>query len=187
MFADGTESIFLADMSGDGLTDLVRVRNGEVCYWPNLGYGRFGAKVTMDNAPVRPSGPLRRPPRPAGGHRRLRHRRHHLFRRQLASTCTSTSRATAGATRRVLSHFPAVDNAHRPPSLDLLGNGTACLVWSSPLPGDARRPMRYIDLMGGQKPHLLVRVATTWAPRRVVTTRRRPNSTCRTSSRARPG
>ena len=28
VFADGTESIFLADMSGDGLTDLVRVRHG---------------------------------------------------------------------------------------------------------------------------------------------------------------
>ena len=51
VFADGTESIYLADLSGDGLTDIVRVRNGEVCYWPNLGYGRFGAKVTMDNAP----------------------------------------------------------------------------------------------------------------------------------------
>ena len=38
-------------MTGDGLTDIVRIRNGEVCYWPNLGYGRFGAKVTMDNAP----------------------------------------------------------------------------------------------------------------------------------------
>ena len=45
VFADGTQSIYLADMSGDGLTDLVRIRNGEVCYWPNLGYGRFGAKV----------------------------------------------------------------------------------------------------------------------------------------------
>ena len=41
-----------ADLSGDGLTDIVRVRNGEVCYWPNLGYGHFGAKVTMDNAPL---------------------------------------------------------------------------------------------------------------------------------------
>ena len=38
-------------MSGDGLTDIVRVRNGEVCYWPSTGYGRFGAKVTMDGAP----------------------------------------------------------------------------------------------------------------------------------------
>ena len=52
VFADGTESVFLADLSGDGLTDLVRIRNGEVCYWPNLGYGRFGAKVTMDHSPL---------------------------------------------------------------------------------------------------------------------------------------
>jgi hypothetical protein len=51
VFADAGQSIYLADFSGDGLTDLVRVRNGEVCYWPNLGYGRFGAKVTMDRAP----------------------------------------------------------------------------------------------------------------------------------------
>ena len=50
-FADATQAIFLADLSGDGLTDIVRIRNGEVCYWPNLGYGRFGAKVTMDNSP----------------------------------------------------------------------------------------------------------------------------------------
>ncbi len=27
------------------------MRAGEVCYWPNLGYGRFGATVTMDGAP----------------------------------------------------------------------------------------------------------------------------------------
>jgi len=51
IFADSTQSIHLADMSGDGLTDIVRIRNGEVCYWPNLGYGRFGAKVTMDHSP----------------------------------------------------------------------------------------------------------------------------------------
>jgi len=51
VFADPAQSIYLADMSGDGLTDLVRIRNGEVCYWPNLGYGQFGAKVTMEDAP----------------------------------------------------------------------------------------------------------------------------------------
>jgi hypothetical protein len=51
VFADSTESVFLADLSGDGLTDLVRIRNGEVCYWPNLGYGHFGPKVTMDQSP----------------------------------------------------------------------------------------------------------------------------------------
>ncbi|MFF2416471.1 FG-GAP repeat domain-containing protein [Bacillus safensis] len=44
-------SVYLADMSDDGLTGLVRIRNGEVSYWSNLGYERFGDKVTMDNAP----------------------------------------------------------------------------------------------------------------------------------------
>ena len=51
VFADEAQSIHLADMSGDGLSDIVRIRNGEVSYWPNLGYGKFGAKVTMKDAP----------------------------------------------------------------------------------------------------------------------------------------
>jgi hypothetical protein len=49
VFADQEQSIFVADMSGDGLTDIVRVRNGEICYWANKGYGRFSAKVKMGN------------------------------------------------------------------------------------------------------------------------------------------
>src|SRR5262249_17575421 len=58
---------------------------------------------------------------------------------------------------RRLREFPQVDNLSAVLTTDLLGNGTACLVWFSPLPGHGRRPMRYIDLMGGQKPHLLVK------------------------------
>src|SRR5262249_42930812 len=156
IFADGTESIFTADLSGDGLTDLVRVRNGEVCYWPNRGYGRFGAKITMDNAP-------------GFDHPDLFDSR----RIQMAaidgsgtadivyiggnSVCLYFNQSGNGwGTARVLSHFPAVDSASRATVMDLLGNGTACLVWSSPLPGNAGRQLRYIDLMGGQKPHLLV-------------------------------
>ena len=188
VFADGTQSIYLADMSGDGLTDLVRIRNGEVCYWPNLGYGRFGAKVTMDNAP-RFDHPdqfdqNRAPP---GRHRRHRHHRPHLPRTATASRCTSTSPATAGARRSQLNVLPRADDIVSIAPTDLLGNGTACLVWSSPLPDDARRPMRYVDLMGGRKPHLLVEDRpTTSAPRPASTTRRRPSSTCGTSATARP-
>ncbi len=39
LFADGTQSAYLADMSGDGLSDLVRIRQGSVAVWPNLGHG----------------------------------------------------------------------------------------------------------------------------------------------------
>ena len=51
IFDEVHQTVFLSDMSGDGLTDIVRIRNGEICYWPNLGYGYFGRKVTMGNAP----------------------------------------------------------------------------------------------------------------------------------------
>jgi RHS repeat-associated protein len=159
VFADATQSIFVADMSGDGLTDLVRIRNGETCYWPNLGYGRFGAKVTMDNAPFLDA-PDRFDPR------RLR------LADSDGSGTTDIVYLAAGEVRlyfnqagnawsqaRVLPQVPPTDNLSSVTVVDLLGSGTACLVWSSPLPGAARRPMRYLDLMGGTKPHLLVAVS----------------------------
>ena len=37
----------LADMTGDGLRDIVLVHSGRIDYWPNLGYGRFGVRITM--------------------------------------------------------------------------------------------------------------------------------------------
>ena len=106
LFADGTESIYLADMSGDGLTDLVRIRNGEVCYWPNLGYGRFGARVTMDNSPWFDHPDLfdqrQHPPRRC---RWLGHDRHHLPPARAGDDSTATCQATPGATARS-SAFP---------------------------------------------------------------------------------
>lgn len=159
IFADGTDSIFLADMSGDGLSDIVRVRNGEVCYWPNLGYGRFGPKVSMDQAPWFETSEL------------FDGRRVQLADIDGSGTADIIYVASSGVhfyfnqsgnawgTRYTLSEFPSVESVSSARAVDLLGNGTACLVWSSPLPDNASRQMRYVDLMGGQKPHLLVRVA----------------------------
>ena len=48
-FAD--PRIRFADMTGDGLQDIVLISSGRVQYWPNMGYGRFGKKVNMTNAP----------------------------------------------------------------------------------------------------------------------------------------
>ena len=157
IFADSKESIFLADLSGDGLTDLVRIRNGEVCYWPNIGYGNFGAKVAMDNAPR-----FERPDLYDG--RRIR-----LADIDGSGTVDIIYFASGSiqlyfnqsgngwGSARVLSQFPAVDSLSTAAAMDLLGNGTACLVWSSRLSGSSSRSMRYIDLMGGEKPNLLVR------------------------------
>ncbi|WP_204043226.1 SpvB/TcaC N-terminal domain-containing protein [Acrocarpospora phusangensis] len=157
VFADATQGVYLADLSGDGLTDIVRIRNGEVCYWPNLGYGRFGAKVAMDNAPWfdQPDQFDHRRVRLAdidgSGTADLIYLHRDGVRLYFNQSGNSWSRP------RSLEAFPRVDDLAGIVPVDLLGNGTACLVWSSPLPGDARRPMRYVDLMGGRKPHLLVR------------------------------
>jgi RHS repeat-associated protein len=157
VFADGTQSIYLADMCGDGLSDLVRIGNGEVCYWPNLGYGRFGARVSMDNAPR-----FENPDQ-------FNQQRVHLADIDGSGTSDIIFLGRDGVRLYFnqsgnrwsdpyrLRPFPSVDNLASVTAVDLLGNGTACLVWSSSLPADARRPMHYIDLMGGQKPHLLIR------------------------------
>ena len=157
VFADGTQSIYLADMCGDGLTDLVRVRNGEVCYWSNLGHGRFGVKVTMDNAPWfdHPDQFDQRRVRLADIDGSGTNDILYLHRDGVRLYFNQSGNRLSEARR--LAHLPRVDNVSSVMTADLLGNGTACLVWSSPLPGDARRPMRYIDLMGGTKPHLLVK------------------------------
>jgi len=167
-FADATQAIFLADLSGDGLTDIVRIRNGEICYWPNLGYGRFGTKVTMSNSPWFDA-------QDQFDQRRIRladvdgsgtadviylnRSGVDIYRNQCGNSWSDVER---------LSNFPHVDNVSSVHAVDLLGNGTACLVWTSPLPGDTRRPMRYIDLMGGLKPHLLIKTTNNLGAETVV-------------------
>ncbi|SFN24798.1 RHS repeat-associated core domain-containing protein [Nitrosospira briensis] len=159
VFADGTDSIFLADLSGDGLTDLLRVRNGEVCYWPNLGYGRFGTKVRMDNAPWFEAPDLFDPRRirladiDGSGVTDVIYLGRDSIRLYFNQSGNSWSKPVK------LVPFPATDNLATIQVADLLGNGTACLIWSSPLPIETRRSMRYVDLMGGQKPHLLIKTA----------------------------
>lgn len=163
VFADGEGSIHLADMSGDGLVDLVRVRNGEVCYWPNLGYGRFGRQVRLGNGPLFDTPDLFDP-------RRLRFA-------DIDGTGTTdllylgrdgvriylNQAGNRLAAPRVVKALLPTDGLSSIDVVDLLGQGTACLVWSTPLPGARGRSVMYVDLLanptedqaGTTKPHLL--------------------------------
>jgi RHS repeat-associated protein len=157
VFADATQSIFVADMTGDGLVDLVRVRNGEICYWPNLGYARFGAKITMGSAP--------RFDRPeAFDPRRLRFgdvdgsgTSDIAYVRPDGVALYLNQSGNRWSEPLVIAGIPG-RRGTTIDLVDLLGTGTACLVWSSPEPVDGPRPIRFVDLLGGTKPHLLNRV-----------------------------
>jgi RHS repeat-associated protein len=170
VFADGTQTMFLADMTGDGLADLVRIRNGDVCYWPNLGWGRFGPRVRMSDAP-----------RFVPTDDQFDPQRVRLV--DLDGTGPSDL-AYVGADAIQLHHNLSGDRwepgTHLPPLpatmdvgavtfVDLLGCGTPCLVWASNLPGDLGAPLRYIDLHASTKPFLLKEAhngiggRTTWA------------------------
>ena len=158
IFADGVQSIYLADISGDGLSDLVRVRNGEVCYWPNLGYGAFGHKVVMDNAPWFEDDGLFEQSRivladtDGSGTTDIVYLGTNGIDIYLNETGNGWSEA------RTLRDFAPVNSQTSVSVVDFLGRGTSCLLWSSTLPGDSRQSLRYLDLMDGRKPHLLVQV-----------------------------
>src|SRR5215510_2199493 len=117
----------------------------------------FGAKITMGNAPAFDNPDqfdhkrIRLADINSSGHTDIIYLHRDGVRLYFNQSGNSWSKP------QQLKVFPRIDEAVSIVPIDLLGNGTACLVWSSPLAGDARRQMRYVDLMGGTKPHLLVK------------------------------
>ncbi|PZF73903.1 SpvB/TcaC N-terminal domain-containing protein [Taibaiella soli] len=152
---DNVQSIFLADMNGDGMTDIVRIKNGEICYWPNMGYGRFGAKVTMANAPRFANPDLFNPiylqlcDISGTGAADIIYLSHN------SATAWINLAGNGWSTGQEISSLPSVEPYSKFAVLDFLGNGTGSIVWSSPLPQHASAPIRYVDLMGGIKPYIL--------------------------------
>jgi RHS repeat-associated protein len=157
IFANEAETIFLADMSGDGLQDVVRIRNGQVVYWPNLGYGRFGTQITMGYSPRFDVADQFDPRRiqladlDGSGATDLIYLGHGEIRYWLNLSGNRWSE-----TQAVINPFPEVNAQTSVSVFDLLGTGTGCIVWSSTLPAHAHQPVRYIDLMGSVKPHLMI-------------------------------
>ncbi|MEO1052978.1 MAG: SpvB/TcaC N-terminal domain-containing protein [Bacteroidota bacterium] len=155
VFADREQSIYLADMSGGGMTEIVRVRNGEVCFWPNLGYGRFGKKVILANSPWFDHDELFEQDRvrladvDGSGTTDI------IYIAKDEIKCwPNQSGNMLAAPVTINAQFP-VDNLSAIAVFDLLGKGTSCIVCSSPLPGEDPGRIRYIDLMDEGKPYLL--------------------------------
>ena len=149
----------LADMTGDGLQDIVFVDDGQVDYWPYLGNGHgvvasvwqatfsFPMPLSMEESASIPSGSAwRRGRRRCGGSGlRLVRPRHRLDQpeRQRLERSDRHSRHAAGHRR------DAVRLA------DMLGTGTDGILWTYDFRTFSDSTYKFLDLTGGVKPYVL--------------------------------
>jgi RHS repeat-associated protein len=148
--------VLLADMTGDGMTDIVLVYDGSVCYWPNLGYGDFGARVQMLNAPRLPWGydPKRLLIGDVNGDgvadlMYVDDRRVHLWINQSGNAFSDPI---------VIQGTPAVMHCDAIRLTDLLGTGVAGILWTSDVLLSGSDHYFFLDLTRSTKPYLLSRV-----------------------------
>ncbi|KAK5996113.1 Toxin subunit YenB-like protein [Cladobotryum mycophilum] len=154
--------VLLSDMSGDGLADIVMICNSHICYWPNMGHGRFGSKVVMGNPPLLDDFTSFTPLRlrmvdiTGSGTADLIYLPQegglHVYYNQSGNTWSEA---------HVLPTFPRLDHFCAVGVFDVGGRGTQCLVWTSDhynSGGSAgSTTVRFLDLMGGNKPGLLTK------------------------------
>ncbi|MGC9503144.1 SpvB/TcaC N-terminal domain-containing protein [Baaleninema sp.] len=147
------EMLVLADMCGDGLSDRVRIRNGRVTYWPNLGYGKFGNAIEIENSPIFDE----------------TFDASRLFLADIDGS--GTSDLIYVRSRQIDVYFNQSGNRLSEPIqiplpspyhplcrvqlADVLGNGTTCFVFSY---GTQEIQHQFYDFTGGIKPHLLTEI-----------------------------
>jgi RHS repeat-associated protein len=151
---DPSLAFFFADMNGDGgLLDQVRVSNGRVEYWPQLGQGRFGEPILMEDSPLFAPDDEFDPRRivfvdlDGTGTADLLY----VGRDELRYWYNASGNRLVEGGHIEL---PSFDKNCSWRVLDFLGNGTPCLVWSSPLPGNTS-PIQYLPLTSTLRPRLL--------------------------------
>jgi len=150
-FAD--PRIRFADMTGDGLQDIVLISSGRVQYWPNMGYGRFGKMVNMKNAPRFPE--QYHPQQVLLGDLDGDGQADIAF---VRNNCTMlyVNQSGNGFSDGVrIGGTPIVQGVESLRITDIMGTGQAGILWSqiSTLPSKGR--MYFLDFTAGNKPYLL--------------------------------
>jgi RHS repeat-associated protein len=148
-----------ADMSGDGLQDIVLIHDGNVEYWPNLGHGHWGRRLSMRHAPrYRDSGyQLDYDPRrilvgdvDGDGLADIVYVGHDQVLLWLNHSGNAWS-----AEPIVIQGTPPVTDLDNLRLVDLNGTGVSGVLWSSDAHGLSRHRLMFLDFTGGVKPYLL--------------------------------
>ena len=144
----------LADMTGDGLPDVVRMRSRHVTYFPNLGNGRFGAERAMADSPAFELATRER-----------------AFLGDVSGSGAADlvvndrgeiriylNRAGEGFSDPVVLVRAPDLAAERTLLADMKGSGTAGLLFMSPRSASGAVSYWFLDLLAGVKPNLLQRI-----------------------------
>jgi RHS repeat-associated protein len=148
-FSDG-QHVKLADLNGDGLVDVAYLRSESLVYWPQVGYGRFGAAVEVSGVPAQPDLAWVE------------------FRDLNGDGLADLVRVGVDQVDYWLNQGNGslgagqviADTPFRDPTTtvvqfgDLNGNGSEDIVWID-LSGDPAEAWRYLDVMGSNRPGLL--------------------------------
>jgi len=144
-----------ADMFGDGKSHLVKIENGKVECWPNLGYGKFGERVELKNAPYFRNGlnakRLYFADIDGSGTTDLVYANHNSLDIYYNNSGNSFSKPITLKLPVEYNHISHIEFA------DILGNGTNCLLISY-LDQNLKLQHLYYDFYNGVKPHLLKQI-----------------------------
>lgn len=155
-FAHPENRIRLADMSGDGLQDIVQIYDGRVDYWPNLGHGRWGKRLTLANGPHLP-----------GSYDPKRLFLADINGDGLADLIYVDAKAVhfwinqsgnAWSEKQEIACSPPVSDVDSVRIADVFGAGTGGILWSFDWSVHRQKNYKFLDFTGGVKPHLLISI-----------------------------
>jgi RHS repeat-associated protein len=145
--------IRVADMSGDGMQDIVMIHPGRIEYWANMGYGKFSNRLSMAHSPRLPY--RFNPERLLLGDVDGDGLADLIYVENNKIILWINQSGNSWSDPIEISGTPGVTDMDAVRLEDMLGTGVAGVLWSKIAGSNQRHHLHFLDLTGGYKPYLL--------------------------------